>query len=200
MLRTLLHAGEKCTCSKSFPSLELRHSGVLYGSANIIRGPPCASGEGRGEIWGDKMIVALMLSSAVSLIVSVFSNLFDTFFLRLEKDNLYIHSEHINRLYVHLRVSHSEERQTREKNGLTCLHNWNGFFWDYDERNGNTYYCFFHQYLHHLARVAFLPTAATAWGIAWITKHKLTMCVKKMENKTREAAACEDVGQSCYIL
>lgn len=31
------------------------------------------------EIRRDKMIVALMVSSAASLIVSVFSNLFDTF-------------------------------------------------------------------------------------------------------------------------
>lgn len=110
-----------------------------------------------------------------------------------EKDNLYIHSEHINILYVHLQASHSEERQTGGKNRLTCLHNWNGFSWDYDERNGNTYYCFFHQYLHHLARVAFLSTAANGMRDHLNCKTQVNNVHKKMENKTRKGAACEDV-------
>lgn len=39
---------------EKLPRPELRHSGVLHGSANITRGPLGASGEGTEDIQGDK--------------------------------------------------------------------------------------------------------------------------------------------------
>lgn len=47
----------KSTSLKKFPRLEFRHSRVLHGSENIVKGPLCAGGGERG----DGMIVAPMV-------------------------------------------------------------------------------------------------------------------------------------------
>lgn len=55
---------------EKLPRQKWRHSGVRHGSANIMRGPLCASREGTGETRGDKDNVSLIGSSC--LVASVF--------------------------------------------------------------------------------------------------------------------------------